>query len=422
MLTEKLQKLIKWEYSGLCLLVIIVLILHFTTISYPADISFDEKYYVPSARSILEGTGTGQTEHPPLGQLLIAYGIYLFGDNPFGWRFFSVIFGTISIIFFYLICRRLNMSRVTSFLATSLIATENLNFVQASVGMLDVYSLTFMLMSFWFYLKGWYAKTGVAVGLATLAKMSGVLALPVIFLHWLFTKRDNISGIAKTIVMSMVSFIIFLTLSDLIIWQKLLNPIHSIKHITMHTMVITFKEYSLSPIGAEPTRPWEWLILRNSIAHIRFDSSAFQFYAIIELTMSPLIWLFTIPSMVFTFIRALKRDSTAIFLSGWFACTYFFWIPVTLITDRLTYSYYIYPTIGAICISLVQLIAWLSGTRGKAQFVIIALIISYLCINLFNFITLIPGIFWVKTLCIIPLCYLYFYYFSKVRSGHISII
>lgn len=116
----------------------------------------------------------------------------------------------------------------------------------------------------------------------------------------------------------------------------------------------------------------------------------------------------------------MKRSKTAIFVLAWFASTYVFWIPVNLITDRLTYSYYLYPTVGAVCISLVQGIAWSLGTRGMTQLVIIALILSYLMINLFTFVVLIPGTLWANILCVVPLYSVYCYYLSKVRSGEIS--
>ena len=37
------------------------------------------------------------------------HNMLIFGDNPLGWRFFSVILGAISIVLFYLICRNLSM-------------------------------------------------------------------------------------------------------------------------------------------------------------------------------------------------------------------------------------------------------------------------------------------------------------------------
>jgi dolichyl-phosphate-mannose-protein mannosyltransferase len=88
-----LKYLNRHEYTGLSLLILIILALHFATIMQPAEPVFDEKYYVPAARYILQGSGTDRIEHPPLAQLIITGGIFIFGDNPFGWRFFSIVFG-----------------------------------------------------------------------------------------------------------------------------------------------------------------------------------------------------------------------------------------------------------------------------------------------------------------------------------------
>ena len=100
-LRRLLHRLGKWEYIWLCLLVLVVLVMHFSIITQPAEPIFDEQHYVTDARSILQGHGTLHPEHPPLGKLLIAFGIVIFGDNPFGWRFFSSVFGTIGIVVFY---------------------------------------------------------------------------------------------------------------------------------------------------------------------------------------------------------------------------------------------------------------------------------------------------------------------------------
>jgi len=151
---QLLHKLGKWEYTGLCLLVIAILAMHFSIVMQPTELVFDEQHYVTDARAILQGNSTLHPEHPPLGKLFIVFGMFLFGDNPLGWRFFSILFGAICIVLFYLVCRQLTMSKRTSFLATFLLALDNLSFVQASVAMLDVYSLAFMLGSFWYYCTG----------------------------------------------------------------------------------------------------------------------------------------------------------------------------------------------------------------------------------------------------------------------------
>ena len=95
---QLLSRLGSWEYTGLGLLVLVILALHFSTIMQPNEPVFDEQFYVTDARNILQGVGSVRAEHPPLGKLFIALGIFLFGDNPFGWRFFSVLFGPIETV------------------------------------------------------------------------------------------------------------------------------------------------------------------------------------------------------------------------------------------------------------------------------------------------------------------------------------
>ena len=172
----------------LCLLLLlIVVVLHFSIVMQPTEPLFVEIHYVEDARSIIDGEGTLRPEHPPLGKLLIVAGVHLFGDEPVGWRFFPIIFGAAGIVFMYLICRRLNLSKKVSYLATLLMAIENLSFVQGGIAMLDVFSLTFALAAFWLYLKQRYVMSGVVVALSTLAKLSGALAIVVIGLHWFLT-------------------------------------------------------------------------------------------------------------------------------------------------------------------------------------------------------------------------------------------
>ena len=78
-------------------------------LNQPSGYIFDEVYYAINANSLLSSAveldEQGQAEfvvHPPFGKWLIAIGIRLFGNEEFGWRFASVIFGTLSILLIYL--------------------------------------------------------------------------------------------------------------------------------------------------------------------------------------------------------------------------------------------------------------------------------------------------------------------------------
>jgi len=146
MFIKKIFKIYNWEYFWLTLIVLISLIMHLTIIT-PPGLSFiiDERYYVTNSLNIINQHSDFHPEHPPLGKLFIVAGIKMFGDNPIGWRLPSIIFGTLSLILFYLICRKLSLSRISSSIAVYLLAFENLSFIQSSIGMLDVFMYFFML-------------------------------------------------------------------------------------------------------------------------------------------------------------------------------------------------------------------------------------------------------------------------------------
>lgn len=373
----------RWQYLGLFLLVLITLILHFSIIMQPGELVFDEQYYVNDARSIIQGEDTLRPEHPPLGKLFIVSGILLFGDNPLGWRFFSVIFGVLGIVLLYLICRKLAMPKGTSLLATSLLALENLSFVQVSVAMLDVYSLAFILGAFLLYLKGGYLLSGISVGLSALVKLTGGLALPAIMLHWFFTGRVRPWRFLRLVLLAPVSFLLFMPPFDFMTGGQLIDPIGRIKYMLVSSSSLTFANFT----HVAASRPWEW-ILRPEVMFYWYDP---QYIAAI----SPTIWALIIPSVLYMIFRAVKGNGASLFGLAWFASTYLIWIPVSFIIDRVSYPFYFYPTVGAICIGiglgLSQLLeAWKIKRSGKFRKVVILIVSGYLLLHVVIFVNYSP--------------------------------
>ena len=373
----------RWEYSGLCLLVLIILVLHFSIIMQPNEPLFDEKHYVPDARLIIDGEGTERLEHPPLSKLFIVAGIQLFGDNPWGWRFLPIIFSVAGIVFFYLICRRLNLSKRVSFLATFLLALENLSFVQGSIAMLDVFSLTFTLAAFWLYLKGRYVMSGVAVGLSVLAKLSGALAILVIGLHWLLTRWQRPRRFLLSMLAAPISFVALMPLFDFAIWHKWLNPFARIQEMLDLIGSITFS-------GVDPgtgSHPWEWILFPEVMPYWWTP----RYLGMI----SPTLWVFIIPIVIFITYKALKGNTPVLFPFAWFVGAYLVLIPASLITDRVTYIFYIYPAIGAISIGLgIALFRLLdvaeARQKGKLRRFIVVVVPLYLLLHMYAFIIIAP--------------------------------
>jgi dolichyl-phosphate-mannose-protein mannosyltransferase len=75
--------------------------------TYMGETYFDEIYYVRSAEQYLHFQVPYEWTHPPLGKLIIASGISVFGFNPFGWRIMGVIFATLMIPLIYVLGKKL---------------------------------------------------------------------------------------------------------------------------------------------------------------------------------------------------------------------------------------------------------------------------------------------------------------------------
>jgi predicted membrane-bound dolichyl-phosphate-mannose-protein mannosyltransferase len=384
------NRLGKWEYLGLGLLVLVLLILHLSIIMQPDTPLFDEQHYVPDARLIIDGDGTVRTEHPPLGKLFIVSGIKLFGDNPFGWRFFSVLLGTGGIIIFYLICRRLNLSTKVSFLATFLVSLENLTFVHAGIAMLDVFSLFFSLVAFWLYLKNKHLYSGMAVGLAALAKLNGALALIAIGLHWFLVGRRRPWRFLASMTAAPASFLLLLPVLGRATGQMWLNPITQIDLLLARVQNMLELTASIvyngvgSDIGA---RPWEWVLFPENMPYWWTPHYTGM--------ISPTLWALILPAMAYITYRAIKGNTPALFPFSWFVATYLLWIPASLITDRVTYIFYFLPTIGAIAIAIAMGLFWLmeiaeARGKGKLRRLIRIAVLLYLLLHVIAFIVLVP--------------------------------
>jgi dolichyl-phosphate-mannose-protein mannosyltransferase len=373
-LKQQAGRFLRWEYGPLVVLVAVILLLHFSIMMQPNQPLFDELHYVPDARLVMSGEETARPEHPPLSKLFIIGGIELFGDNPVGWRFFPIIFSLAGVVFFYLACRRLNLSRKLSFVATFLLGLENLSFVHGSIAMLDVYSVTFSLLAFWLYLRKNYIPAGIAIGLSGLAKMTGLLALAVIGLHWaldggllliwrqlrLFWRllrrqlRHRWRLMCRFLTVriwrklrflpSMLAvpavFLGLMPLMDYGVFHKWTNPIARVQKMMEISGSITYD-------WVEPgtgSRPWMWVLTPEVMPYWYSPHYTGM--------ISPTIWVCIMPLVLYMTWRAIRGNTPVLFPLSWFICGYMLWIPLSLVTDRVTYLFYFYPTVGAIAIGL----------------------------------------------------------------------
>ncbi|MDR0798110.1 MAG: hypothetical protein LBE70_05315, partial [Nitrososphaerota archaeon] len=75
--------------------------------TYLTETMFDEVYFTRTAEQYLNRQWPYEWTHPPLGKLIIASGITIFGLNPFGWRIMGVVFGTLMIPVIFLLGKKM---------------------------------------------------------------------------------------------------------------------------------------------------------------------------------------------------------------------------------------------------------------------------------------------------------------------------
>ena len=93
-----------------------------------------------------------ETTHPPLGKLLIASGIALFGMNAFGWRIVGTLFGVALVPLMYLFGLKLFRDRFYAFCAAFLMMADFMRFAQSRVAVIDVYGVFFIIVMYYFIL------------------------------------------------------------------------------------------------------------------------------------------------------------------------------------------------------------------------------------------------------------------------------
>lgn len=110
--------------------------LRFVRLSFPHQLMFDELHFVENARNYLDGK-PDWNDHPPLGKLILAASIRLFGDTSFAWRLPLLATGLLIIVMVGVGVARLFKDVRTGVLAASLIAADGFFISYSRAGLLD---------------------------------------------------------------------------------------------------------------------------------------------------------------------------------------------------------------------------------------------------------------------------------------------
>jgi dolichyl-phosphate-mannose-protein mannosyltransferase len=125
--------------------------------SYLNSTYFDEIYHARTAYEYLQGIYPYENTHPPLGKIIISFGIMIFGMNPFGWRIAGTLFGVFMIPLMYKFGKKVFKRSEFAFIAAFLMMFDFMHFSQTRIATIDVYA-TFFIILMYYYIYDFYMK------------------------------------------------------------------------------------------------------------------------------------------------------------------------------------------------------------------------------------------------------------------------
>jgi dolichyl-phosphate-mannose--protein O-mannosyl transferase len=253
-------------------------VLRVINLGLPKGLVFDEVYYVDGARDLLkygveiDGTNPEFIVHPPVGKWLIASGIELFGDNEFGWRFASAVFGSLLILLFARLVHVLFYSPLLTALGAALMALDGLLLVHSRTALLDLFLTFFTVLGIFLWHRNRHIWAGIAFGLAIGCKWSAIYFVAVIGLIAVYRilVAQDIRRSVKPIAAKFAQYGVLPVLVYLLTWtgwfisdrgwsrQWSTNPLLSWLHY--HSEMLNFHT-GLTQTHPYQANPWSWLIM-----------------------------------------------------------------------------------------------------------------------------------------------------------------
>ena len=253
-------------------------VLRIINLGLPKGFVFDEVYYVDGARDLLkygveiDGANPEFIVHPPVGKWLIASGIKLFGDNEFGWRFASAVFGTLLILLFARLVHILFYSPLLTALGAALMALDGLLLVHSRTALLDLFLTFFTVLGVLLWHRNRHIWAGIAFGLAIGCKWSAVYFVAVIGLiavYQILVARDirkSIKPIAAKFAQYglLPVFVYTLTWTGWFIsdrgWSRQWSNNPFVSWLHYHSEMLNFHT-GLTEKHPYEANPWSWLVM-----------------------------------------------------------------------------------------------------------------------------------------------------------------
>lgn len=355
---------------------------------------FDEIYFARTAYEYLNNYPVYENTHPPLGKILIALGIAIFGVNPFGWRFMGALVGVLLIPLIYLVGKKLFHSRRRGFFCALLLSLDFMRYAQSRIATVDIFTVFFLLLSFLFMAR--YAEipldkkpgrqrlclcgSGLFLGCAIAVKWNGAFAsvrLAVFFFFVLWDKYRRFAGAegkkkdgAKKCLFTCLSCVILFVLVPRLVYFVSFKPLlenippaeRPRQFLNMQINMFNY-HHNLQAEHSFASRWYTWPVCAKpiwlSIERMGEKASSISSYP------NPVIAFFILARIPFAGIMGTKKEDRGA-LAPFFG--YIFCLLPWIFISRLTFIYHYFPSlIFGILARGFMLDKMCKGRQGKAR-------------------------------------------------------
>ena len=365
---------------------------------------FDEIYHPRTAYEYITDRYPYENTHPPLGKVIISWGIMLFGMNPFGWRFFGTLCGVLMVPLTYMMGKKMLKKTSWATLACVMFTFDFMHLSQTRLATIDSYTTFFVMGMYYFmylfisrsfYNEG-FKKTvtplllsGIFFGLGAATKWQGIYAgvgLCILFFATLIRRyleyrkarlmlstpgaakseeTDKLELIVKSFKPCAVKMIVcgvlfFVVIPSIIYFMSYLPTLNNegIKISYFFKNQQTMFNYHSTIEGKHPYMSswWQWPIDQKPL----YASSPNRMFIPKGTAMgittfgNPLVWWLTIPSLIgalWLILKKKKADEALWTMILGFLAMY---LPWTLV-ERSSFIYHFFPCVIFVVLMAVRL-------------------------------------------------------------------
>ena len=404
-------------------LLLVLLALHLFAMSFPSGTGcsqsnsacvFDESYYVPASNALLQGVASN-LEHPFFGKIWGALGIYLFGNEFFGWRIFYALIGVLSVWVFYELAFLLfsrefenkdpqnpdsnQKAKELALFAASFLGFETLFFVHTSLLLLEGPPILFALLGFLLYFKRRYYLSALSFGLSVLSKEWGIYFIGALLLYHIYATRKtalrelisggrNLLRVVVFILITLATYALPMWAYD-IIYHPNVSPVGNITNPVLNW--IYYFKYQSSLVGCSGTTswncyPWRWILPFNIqpsgyfVTTVTVTTKAANGTILATNVFHPIDWLglgnlviwysiWLIVPIIVLKVLAFRDKFTRIdaFIAFWIIATYLPWFYVSLVIHRVEYSFYFINVDPALALGIPVVINYIASDNRPLQ-------------------------------------------------------